>query len=356
MGSLYTKYKIFYFKDKLDSLPADVDRILSPIHIRIKPTNICCHNCWYCAYRANQLQLGKDMNLRDTIPEQKMLEIIDDLAEMKIQAVTFTGGGDPFCYPYLLSAAKKLVSNGIKISALTNGSQMQGKAAEFFAKHATWLRVSVDGWDDASYAEFRRVKDGEFTRVINNIKAFVAFGRSCNLGVSIIVSKKNAAHVYELALKLKGLGVHNVKIAACIMGNTGAENNAYHEPIYEIVKAQVGKAKAELSGPGFEIFDAYHKELDTFEKKYTWCPYLQVLPIIGADLNVYSCQDKAYNLDCGLIGSIKDVRFKDFWFSDKNKFYKINPSRDCSHHCVADAKNKLIFDYLGVDKEHLGFV
>ena len=95
---------------------------------------------------------------------------------------------------------------------------------------------------------------------------------------------------------------------------------------------------------------------DKFKKTYSWCPFLQILPVIGADLNIYPCQDKAYNLDEGLIGSIKEQSFKDFWFSDKKKFLKINPSVHCNHHCVANAKNKLILDYLNVDNEHLGFV
>lgn len=356
MGSLYTKFKVFHFQEKLDSLPADINKILPPVHVRIKPTNVCCHNCWYCAYRVDNLQLGKDMNTRDTIPEQKMLEIIDDLAQMKVQAITFSGGGDPFCYSYLLPAAQKLVDKGIKFAALTNGSRMQGEVAEIFARHATWLRISIDGWDDISYAKFRGVRDGEFTRVLNNIKAFAGFAGHCYLGASIIVGKENAAHVHELIFKLKRAGVHSVKIAPCIVSNSGTENNTYHQTIYDTVKAQLAKAQKELLAPGFEIFDSYHTQLETFKKDYNWCPYLQILPIIGADLNVYSCQDKAYNLDCGLIGSIKDVRFRDFWFSDKNKFFKVDPSRDCGHHCVADGKNKLVLEYLDADLKHMGFV
>src|SRR3989337_2751990 len=102
MGLLYTKMKIFYYKDKIDSLSKDDNRILPPVHIRIKPTNVCGHNCRYCAYRVDNLQLGKDMNERDYIPKTKMMEIIDDVVGMGVKAVTFSGGGDPFYYPYLL--------------------------------------------------------------------------------------------------------------------------------------------------------------------------------------------------------------------------------------------------------------
>jgi 2-iminoacetate synthase ThiH len=75
--------KVFHFKEKVDSLPRDVDRILPPLHIRIKPTNVCNHNCGYCAYRVDNLQLGKDMVTKNQIPREKMLEIIDDIVEME---------------------------------------------------------------------------------------------------------------------------------------------------------------------------------------------------------------------------------------------------------------------------------
>ena len=40
MGNFYTQMKIFHFKDKIDSLPRENKKILPPIHIRIKPTNV----------------------------------------------------------------------------------------------------------------------------------------------------------------------------------------------------------------------------------------------------------------------------------------------------------------------------
>jgi len=49
MDKIYNHMKVFHFKEKIDSLPSE--KILPPIHIRIKPTNNCNHNCSYCAYR-----------------------------------------------------------------------------------------------------------------------------------------------------------------------------------------------------------------------------------------------------------------------------------------------------------------
>jgi MoaA/NifB/PqqE/SkfB family radical SAM enzyme len=355
MSNKYSNLKIFHYQDKLDSLPQESEVIKPPLHIRIKPTNVCNHNCWYCAYKVDNLQLGQDMVERDFIPEDKMMEILDDCKEMGVKAITFSGGGEPFTYRFFLQTIKKLVANDMAFASLTNGSKLKGEVAELFAKNATWLRVSMDGWDDESYAKARDVKVGEFSKITDNMRAFTKIeNRKCNLGVSFIVDKTNYTKIYEFSSLMKSIGVDSIKISPCVVENDGALNNNYHKPFYEEAKSLSQKVKEELEDDSFEVFDSYHLLEETFEKEYHWCPYSQILPVIGADLNIYPCQDKAYNLDNGLIGSIKEQSFKEFWMDDKNKFFKVDPSKHCNNHCVADSKNKMILDYL--DVEHLGFV
>jgi MoaA/NifB/PqqE/SkfB family radical SAM enzyme len=356
MNNLYTTLKIFHYKSKIETLARSSGAITAPIHIRIKPTNRCNHRCWYCAYKAEGLQLGKDMSSGDVISQVKMREIISDMSEMGVSAVTFSGGGEPFCYPYLAEALKLLVESGIKIACLTNGALLAGEAASIFSRHGTWVRVSIDGWDDNSYMKYRSVGPGEFTKIIGNMRAFKAIGGGCLLGVSVVIDKDNYGHIHGLTRLLKNIDVDSVKVSPCIVANTSEANNAYHDAFFDAARREITRAREDFADAGFEFYDCYHRQEISFKKDYNWCPFLQILPIIGADLNVYSCQDKAYNLDCGLIGSIKDVRFRDFWFNDKNKFFKIDPSRDCAHHCVADRKNRLVHEYLNADKDHLGFV
>jgi MoaA/NifB/PqqE/SkfB family radical SAM enzyme len=231
--TLYTGMKVFHFGAKLDSLVAGTPEILPPVHIRIKPTNVCCHSCRYCAYRAEGLQLGKDMNDRDSIPRDKMLEITDDIIGMGVKAVTFSGGGEPFCYPHLLEVVQRLADSSIQFAALT---------AKFFARHATWLRVSIDGWDGASYARYRGVPDEEFDKVLANLRQFRHYGGSCHIGASSIVDRENAGHILELVGKLRDTGVHSVKISPCIVSNDGPENNEYHAPIFDQVRDQIARA------------------------------------------------------------------------------------------------------------------
>ncbi len=354
--SVYSTLKMFHFPDKINSLDRNIDEVLAPVHIRLKPTNACNHSCSFCAYRRDDMQLGKDMDIKDSIPREKIIEMIEDFSEMGVKAVTFTGGGEPLVYKYIDEAALLLAEKKIKFSLLTNGAFLKGAYAEIFSKYATWVRVSIDGFDGESYAMSRNCSVKEFDKVLSNIKAFQELNGTCYLGVSYIINRESAPHVYEMTKQLKDLGVDSVKLSPCIMGNTAEESNAYHNDFFEQTKLLCEKAAKDFTDEKCDVYDSYHLMENKFEKKYDWCPMIQVKPVIGADQNVYSCQDKAYNLDSGLLGNLKNCRFKDFWLKGKETFLKINPAIECNHHCVVNEHNKMLLTYLDTNMDHKEFV
>lgn len=351
----YSPYKMFRFPEKLDSLPQMRPWLLPPVHVRIKPTNICAHHCHYCAYRAGNLQLGSKMDERDQIPEAKMFEILEDLDEMEVQAVTFSGGGDPFYYKPLLSMVQWLAGSPIRFASLTNGARLVGELAEVFSSHGTWVRVSLDGWDDESYARYRGIRVGEFSRLMDNLAAFSRLGGTCHLGVSLIVDEMNVAHIGDLVERLRDIGVDSVKVSPCVISNSSKDNNAYHAAYVDQVQEQIGMLAIDQDDSSFEVFNAYHRFTERFEKDYNWCPYQQMLTVIGADLKVYTCQDKAYT-EQGCLGSIRERRFRDFWFESKMNFFRVNPRLHCQHHCVANEKNLALLGFLEDEREHQYFV
>lgn len=351
---VYSDTKVLRYPDRLAALVAG--RNAPPVHVRIKPTNVCNHSCYFCAYRSDSVSLGEDMDPRDKIPQDKMAEIVEDLIAMEVRAVTFSGGGEPLLYPNIAETVTRLAEGGIKVGTLTNASQLRGKVARAFSAHAVWVRVSIDGWDGPSYARYRNIGEDSFAKVMHNLDGFAAIGGPCTLGASIIVDQANAGHILELAKTLKDHGVRHAKISPCIVSNDGRENDAYHTRFSATVRGQIESARG-LEDEHFAIVDHYHHEPENFDKTHTWCPVLNVLTVIGADCRVYTCQDKAYTKD-GALGSIAGQRFRDFWFSDVAAARRgaINPARDCPHHCVAEAKNALLLDYLAADPAHAAFV
>jgi wyosine [tRNA(Phe)-imidazoG37] synthetase (radical SAM superfamily) len=125
------------------------------------------------------------MEYKDRNPRDKLMEIIDDLAEMGAGAITFSGGGEPLIYPHIAEAVNRIGNHKIKLATLTNASHLAGEIAEAFARYGTWIRVSIDGWDGPSYAKYRGVKEDEFEKIIHNMKSFVELKSECVLGINI---------------------------------------------------------------------------------------------------------------------------------------------------------------------------
>ena len=102
----YSNLKIFGHLEEVQKVKKG-ERI-APIYVRIKPTNRCNQNCYYCHYKSPYLELGQ-YNPGDEIERGKMLEIIQDFKEMGVKAVTFSGGGEPLLYPYIEEAMKAVL-------------------------------------------------------------------------------------------------------------------------------------------------------------------------------------------------------------------------------------------------------
>ncbi len=354
MSVIYSSLKFLRFADHIDAYRNR--HVVAPVHIRIKPTNLCNHDCWYCAYKVDNLELGGDMVEADSIPEAKMDEIVGDIIDMGVRAVTFSGGGEPLLYKSLPKVVKRLSAGGVRVATLTNGSNLKGKMAEAFAEHGTWVRISIDAWDDASYRKARGIKGDAFSQIVENMRKFTAMQSKCVLGVSFIITPDNHHHLLDACKIFKDAGVNHVKLSGVVVANDGGNNNRYHAEIMEKVSAQIKQAQR-LNDGSFSIINHYHELEERFDKDYETCPFLQFLTVIGADCNVYSCQDKAYT-ESGMMGSIKERSFKEFWFSEENKkrLFGLNPSRECSHHCVAHSKNLAIRNFINIDPDHGNFV
>ena len=112
----------------------------------------------------------------------------------------------------------------------------------------------------------------------------------------------------------------------------------------------------DITDSDFTIINHYHDLEGRFEKEYTTCPYISYRPVIAADCCVYTCQDKAYT-DSGLLGSLDNSSFKEYWYSKENidRVYGLNPSISCNHHCISHTKNIVIHEFLSLDLDHIGF-
>lgn len=326
----------------------------APVHVRIKPVNYCNHRCWFCAYRAESLDLGSEMNLKDKLSHEKFIEIANDIVDMGVKAVTFSGGGEPLLHASLSEVIEILSKAKVKIGMLTNGARLKGDLAQKVKRHATWVRVSIDAFEPARYSRNRAIDIGAWSELLENVKKFQSLEGSCELGFSFIVDNENHDDLAPLSEFAHQYRHTHVKVSPCVVSDDLHKNREYHLGN----KSKVTEALTEIKKkyPAL-IVDHYHDPSHSYQKKYHQCHFGKLLTVIGADANVYVCQDKAYT-EGGLLGSLKSASFKEVWFSEKtqSRLREIDPTVQCAHHCVAHQKNQMMDEFLSIDPMHGVFV
>lgn len=350
----YSDLKITWFPEKLKSLFKS--EVTAPIHIRIKPTNKCVHNCFYCVYNPKFSSIHTEVDRISEIPRYKMLEVLSDIKEMGVKAITFSGGGEPLAYPYIEEVLEKVREYEIDYAMITNAQLLSGRKAELL-RDAKWIRVSADYCNPEIFEEIRETPANKFFEVSENLRNFAKLKNpKCVFGINFVVHEKNKDKIYESAKFFKELGLDYVRFSPV----WNPDFLKYHEPFKERVIEQIKKAKEELEDNQFKVLDTFKKDFEfsnLSERTYSKCYFMQINPVIAADQIVYFCHNKAYDKS-GILGSIKDKSFKEIWFSKEaaDKFKTFDCKEGCKHQCSNDPKNILIGDILESMGEHINFI
>lgn len=349
----YSDLKIFCHPDKLQAILSR--ERTAPLYVRIKPTNVCNQNCSYCVYANDAVIDNRSVDRREFIPWDKMQEIIRDLHEIGTKAITFSGGGEPLCYPYICDTVDMVRNYGIDYAMITNAQALREKERSVL-RAAKWLRVSLDSVNTEMYKKIRGVDT--FATVIDNITSFAKEkDDKCTLGINFVVTKDNYLNIFEFCKMLSEVGVNNIKLSPLMIKGKIPE---YHASIQKEVEEQIVRVKEELQRPEFVLIDKYTDDDsfdENYQKQYSCCHVKEIFTVIGADCKVYYCHQRAYT-EQGMIGDLKGQSFKELWFSEEttSKFDQMDAKKECNFRCVFDERNQLLNDLCNMDKQHINFI
>lgn len=349
----YSELKIFHHTDCISKFIRN--ERTAPIYIRIKPTNICNHRCYYCAYANDLIWDGRTVNSRESIPWEIMKNTLYEMKEMGVKAVTFSGGGEPLCYPAINETLQTVDSLGIDCSMITNGQALMGEVINYL-KRAKWIRISFDSAQKKTYEAIRGVNT--YDQVVDNIEKFAHVkDNSCTLGINCVISNSNSNEIWDICSLVKRLGVDNIKLSPIMVRESQAE---YHGKIKENVMEQIKDAKIQLEDEKFRIVDKYSDDValnDSYMKEYSKCYIQNFVTVIAADSKVYRCHPQAY-IKAGEIGDLSQMTFKEIWFAREtiDKMNNFDPRKECKFRCAFDERNMLLNDFVSVDQNHVNFI
>jgi MoaA/NifB/PqqE/SkfB family radical SAM enzyme len=350
----YSPYKIVHHPLIMQQL-RDKEQVF-PLQVHLVPTNRCNQNCQFCAYRMHGYSSSQNFEANNHLPENKLLEIIDDLGNHGCKAIQFTGGGEPLVHEAIAKALELTYLKGMDAAMVTNGQALKDDTIDLLAR-SSWVRISVDAFNPKTYSETRSVPSSVFGSVISNIEKLVLRKSSSTIiGVGFVVTKENYTEVYQAAKLFKEIGADNIRIAAAFT----TEGFSYFDDFFDEARDEVLRTVEDLSDENFTVFNLFNDRVkDLFEgaQNYDFCPMKNLVPYIGADQNVYTCCTLAYNR-LGLVGSIKDRKFSELWNDDNViEFMKNhNPRKTCRLPCMFDIKNRFINYCISHDAKHINFI
>ena len=344
MDSIYSPYKASHHLDRIDQLKMGM--LIVPTQAQIDITNECNHRCPNCICRLyKNTGLNATYDNKQFIPIDRIVKILDELKEIGVPSIEYTGGGEPQCHPNFSTILNETIDKGFEWSLVTNGAKSDLKRNLLYFKKAEWIRVSAD----ASCAKTHSIMHGTSLEDFDNVVQFIRIlAHECVdtiIGVSFLVSSLNYKEIVDATKMFKDLGVSNMRFAVVYNPKGMSLYDGIWDEIVELMK----EAK-KLETKKFKVFDLVHTtshDMITYKRDYSFCGYQQFTTIIGADQNVYPCCTLRYNENTSL-GDLSKQSFKDIWFGEKRRNWLKSDYLNgiCSNHsCLMDKKNEFI-DYL----------
>lgn len=316
---IYSPSKAIFHTDKIKSLQNKLP--ISPTLLQVDLEAYCNDNCLFCSYRKensynnsmldlilpSDLKTKIDLTAYEPIGRPSKNSGLDEsmsyklpilMKEAGIPAIEITGGGEPTIWPHFDYLLDNLISNGIEIGLVTNGSNLTHSRISKMIRSGTWIRISMDSSNQETHKLIHRTSNNDFERRINNIKELVGQKKSTNskltVGISFIITPQNKDDLIHSALTYKKLGVDNIRFSWMYdkEGHAGlsAEEIDYLKTTLKNLKEIMDDENFKLlySGDRIDSFSLPNTDFNT-------CYYQRFVWSIGADNLVYPCCIQKYN-------------------------------------------------------------
>ena len=163
--------------------------------------NLRCKHCGSLAGRARDDELSRDECLR----------VADELAEMRCERVTLTGG-EPTLHAAWDELAERLVKQKVQVGLISNAWEWSSGQAERAARAGLYaVGFSLDGLEQEHDA-FRA--PGSFARVVDAIR--ITRGAGLDVAINTTIHRLNRKQLPDMRRLLIDLGAHSWQLQIAI--------------------------------------------------------------------------------------------------------------------------------------------
>lgn len=252
----------------------------TPEALAIELTHKCPLKCKHCYINAGEGTF---------VDKVRVLELIDECAEMGVYNIQFTGG-EPLLHPDFFAFVDNALEKGMMVHIFTCGYICSHEVIKKFDKYSgnrsVMIQVSLDGLEEY-HNIFRGVKDS-YSKAIYFIEQMVERNIKVSVGTCVDLQSYEELNALSMILKEKGVNVHRIspisKRGRAIESNLEISSQKNHE-----IKSWIEEMGKRHNDGNFMIF-YFEEGQENFSNKYTKnCGLGQTVIKISPEFDVYPC-------------------------------------------------------------------
>lgn len=321
-----------------------------PVTVELDMIGACNSNCPRCAGGEHSGIIGDD----------RVLRLIDELSDIGVRGLTFTGGGEPTLHKGLATAIDRTFTHGIDVGLITNGLIMQEPLMQTAIRCCQWIRVSLDAGSAPDYKESHGGDEEAFRNVCQTIDRLSnekkKVGSSCTIGVGYLIDDSSISGMFNATTLAKILGADYVQFRPYHLdgwwnGPEDLDIERYRSEYRHCQKEEIDGFSVLESSPKFEKL-----KTGDISRHYRFCHGQQFCATICATGDVTLCCHTRGRAEFTL-GNINEQSFAKIWDGDKRQkvLEKLNMAVDCPPLCRCDGINDIL-EGLSKNRPHKSFL
>ena len=327
-----------------------------PIYMEMSPSGNCNHRCTFCALDFMQYQ-------KRFLDAPVLFERLEELGKCGLKSVMYGGEGEPLLHERISEIIEHTKRSGIDVALTTNAALLTGDMAERILGHMEWMKVSIGGATQETYAKVHRTKPGDFDTVVRNLAEAVKLKRKrnfpCTIGMQMLLLPENRNEAALLAKTAREIGMDYLVIKPYSQ-HPSSRTEKYKDIKYGEYR-YLADELAEFNSAEFNVIFRSHtmQKWDEGTRNYTHCLALPFWSYIDSGGNVWGCSihlgDERF-----LYGNIYRETFREIWEGEKRREslrwveQELDTGR-CRLNCRMDEVNRYLWE-LKNPPEHVNFI
>lgn len=267
-------------------------------------SNRCNQHCRGCAYQ--------DVLDSSIMSKVDHFSIVHQLLKLGVRGFDFAGGGEPLSLPYIEELWKYINHNECDYGLITNGTLLTDSQINQILTTATYIRISLEASDMATYCDYKRVNPSHWHKVLANLSLLISRRKQlkskCEISLKFSVSKRLSGfdHYRNAIILGKRFGVDAVQFKSL---RHKPEELTAEEKESERVKLFIA---SQDENPGF-----VRSWVIPYQKEIPQCWLNPLHTVVDYNGDVYLCCYYYYRKN-HCIGNMIETTIKEFWMNENH--------------------------------------